>query len=78
MRLSVAEVVYGQSHVHEFHKSTVYKSRYLKTIDPETGSIYALPDGLPGATMNKLQLHLVGHSMGALTARHFEHMIFTN
>ena len=72
--LSVAEVVYGQEHVKEHHKNAedgyFYKPRYLKSCDYETGKMYAFPNGLPG--LNKqTKIHLIGHSMGALTARHF-------
>mgnify|MGYP002631788810 CR=1 FL=1 len=39
--------------------------------------MYALPDGLPGYEGMTSKVHLIGHSMGALTARHFQHMLNT-
>ena len=36
--------------------------------------MYAFPDGLPYFSKN-LKIHLMGHSMGGLTARHFQYML---
>ena len=65
---SVAEVVYGKEHVKKYHRDTVYKPKYLKT--NVKGRMYAFPDGLPGFG-KEMKVHLMGHSMGGLTARHF-------
>ena len=77
--LSVAEVVYGKDHIQKEHFGRKnYKPKYLKTQDSATGKMYALPDGLPGFDVenpNDLRLHLMGHSMGALTSRHFQYML---
>ena len=70
LNISVAEVVYGREHVKKFHKSLIYKPRYLKTMDPKSGRMFAFPDGLPGF-QNIEKIHLMGHSMGALTSREF-------
>ena len=77
--LSVAEVVYGKEHVfrehHNMKNPHYYKPRYLKNVDPQTGAIYAFPYGLPGLDISKpdfgVKVHLVGHSLGGLTAREF-------
>ena len=78
----MAEVVYGKDHVREHHKNAEdgyhYKPKYMKAKDPETGRIYAFPNGLPGldlSTDSAFRIHLVGHSMGALTARHFQFLL---
>ena len=67
----VAEVVYGRKHLEEHHKNGedryFYKPRYLKTCDPESGQMYGFPGGLPGFD-EEMKVHLIGHSMGALTA----------
>jgi hypothetical protein len=71
---TIAEVVYGRQHMKENHKngddSYYYKPRYLKTFDPESGEMYAFPGGLPGYD-EEMKVHLIGHSMGALTAQQF-------
>ena len=82
-------MVYGSEHCKRYHKNGEqqeddatgsrrmrypYKPRYLKTRDLETGRMYALPNGLPGFG-GRLKVHLIGHSMGALTARHFQYML---
>ena len=51
-----------------------YKAKYLKSIDPETGKIYAFPDGIPGYE-SIAKIHLMGHSMGALTSREFQYLL---
>ena len=51
-----------------------YKAKYLKSIDPESGKIYAFPDGIPGYESIE-KIHLMGHSMGALTSREFQYLL---
>ena len=70
--VSVAEIVYGKQHVEKYHKSKVYKPKYLKTL--KNGRMYGFPDGLPGFSTGQ-KIHLMGHSMGGLTARHFQYML---
>ena len=74
--ISICEAVYGVEHVKEEHRSHEYKFKYLKTYEPETGLIYAFPDGLPEFKGEK-RIHFIGHSMGVLTVRLFQHYLET-
>lgn len=73
-----SEAVYGKSHVEKEHKNTFYKFRYLKSFDPSTKKMLAYPNGIPGVKdINKLRIHFVGHSMGAITVRYLQYLLKT-
>ena len=46
--LELSEAVYGREHVRQCHGGRYYKIKYLKSIDIESGSMLAYPEGIPG------------------------------
>ena len=67
--LTISEAVYGKDHVHEHHKTHIYKIKYLKTTEAQSKKMFAFPGGLP--QWDKVEkIHIIGHSMGAATARY--------
>eukprot|EP00347_Sterkiella_histriomuscorum_P016179 403354185 len=74
--ISLAEAVYGKTHVKDHHRNKFYKIKYLKTQEAESKRMYAFPNGLPGWNNEKIKkIHFVGHSMGAITVRYFQYLL---